>query len=158
MGSLLVAMLHTQNRSFSVCSVLLVTALSQSNDTAGARNSTSECWHREACSFDLQDSVLPPCVFSGDKLRESVCIMLVSTDELCRGGKLYLQASGWRVAKKDRIDLDILTLKDARGLYTCSPLTAAEQPFSCCLDVKEDMQVTRQVCNDFWDHPHSSPL
>ena len=63
----------------------------------------------------------------------------------CRGGKLYLQASGWRVAKKDRIDLDIATLKDAQGLYTCSPLSEGDQPFSCCLEVKEDMQVTRQV-------------
>ena len=49
------------------------------------------------------------------------------------------------MAKKDRIDLDIATLKDAQGLYSCSPLSEGDQPFSCCLEVKEDMQVTRQV-------------
>ena len=64
---------------------------------------------------------------------------------MCRGGKLYLQASGWRVAKKDRIDLDITRLADAQGLYTCPPLEEGDKPFSCCLEVKEDMQVTRQV-------------
>ena len=49
------------------------------------------------------------------------------------------------MAKKDRIDLDIVKLGDAQGLYTCPPLTEGSQPFSCCLEVKEDMQVTRQV-------------
>ena len=63
----------------------------------------------------------------------------------CRGGKLYLQASGWRVAKKDRIDLDIGSLKEAQGLYTCPPAVEGGKAFSCCLEVKEDMQVTRQV-------------
>ena len=58
---------------------------------------------------------------------------------------MYLQASGWRVAKKDLIDLDIAALGDAQGLYTCSGNTKADQSFSCCLEVKEDMQVTRQV-------------
>ena len=62
-----------------------------------------------------------------------------------RGGKLYLQASGWRVAKKDRIDLDIGSLKETQGLYTCPPAVEGGKAFSCCLEVKEDMQVTRQV-------------
>ena len=63
----------------------------------------------------------------------------------CRGGKLYLQASGWRVAKKDRIDLELSSLKDAQGLYTCLPAVEGGKAFSCCLEVKEDMQITRQV-------------
>jgi hypothetical protein len=64
---------------------------------------------------------------------------------LCRGGKLYLQAPGWRVAKKDRIDLDITRLDDAQGLYTCPPLGEGDKPFSCCLGVKMNTQITHQV-------------
>ena len=87
-------------------------------------------------------------VMYGDtgKLQRSRLWLLLRVAALCRGGKLYLQAPGWRVSKKDRIDLDIAQLSNAQGLYTCPPLTRADQPFSCCLEVKEDMQVTRQVC------------
>ena len=78
-------------------------------------------------------------------LRPRECESFLLSLSACRGGKLYLQASGWRVAKKDRIDLDIGSLKEAQGLYTCPPAVEGGKAFSCCLKVEEDMQVTRQV-------------
>ena len=50
------------------------------------------------------------------------------------------------MAKKDRIDLDIAGLSDAQGLYTCPPVAESGKPFSCCMEVKQDMQIVRQVC------------
>ena len=58
---------------------------------------------------------------------------------------MYLQAQGWRVAKKDRIDLTCARLKDAQGLYTCPPSSVGHKPFHCSLQVREDAHVMHQV-------------
>jgi hypothetical protein len=51
---------------------------------------------------------------------------------------MYVQAVGWQLARKDKIDLDSDTLHQKQGLYTCPPTTDGQKPFHCCLQVQEE--------------------
>ena len=51
---------------------------------------------------------------------------------------MYVQAVGWQLARKDKIDLDSDTLHQKQGLYTCPPSTEGQKPFHCCLQVQEE--------------------
>lgn len=51
---------------------------------------------------------------------------------------MYVQAIGWQLARKDKIDLDSDTLHQKQGLYTCPPATEGQKPFHCCLQMKEE--------------------
>ena len=51
---------------------------------------------------------------------------------------MYLHVVGWNVAKKDKIDLDGMKLKEKQGLYTCPPIHDGQKPFHCCLEVIEE--------------------
>jgi hypothetical protein len=64
-----------------------------------------------------------------------------------RGGLMYLQACGWQVGKKDKIDLEGSKLKEKEGLYTCPPIAIGQKPFHCCLKVREELiKVTHLPC------------
>ena len=58
---------------------------------------------------------------------------------------MYMQAEGWRVAKKDRIDLACARLRDAQGLITCPPPSVGHKPFHACLQVHEEAHVLHQA-------------
>ena len=62
-----------------------------------------------------------------------------------RGGLMYMQARGWRVAKADRIDLACGRLRGAQGLLTCPPASVGHKPFHACLQVHEDARVLHQA-------------
>ena len=51
---------------------------------------------------------------------------------------MYLHVVGWNVAKKDKIDLEGMKLKEKQGLYTCPPIHDGQKPFHCCLEVIEE--------------------
>lgn len=51
---------------------------------------------------------------------------------------MYVQAMGWQLARKDKIDLDCETLHQKQGLYTCPPTTEGQKPFHCCLQMREE--------------------
>ena len=55
-----------------------------------------------------------------------------------RDALMYVQAVGWQLARKDKIDLDSDTLHQKQGLYTCPPSTEGQKPFHCCLQVQEE--------------------
>ena len=57
---------------------------------------------------------------------------------MCRGGLMYLHVVGWNMAKKDKIDLEGMKLKEKQGLYTCPPIHDGQKPFHCCLEVIEE--------------------
>jgi hypothetical protein len=64
----------------------------------------------------------------------------------CRDALMYVQAVGWQLARKDKIDLDSDTLHQKQGLYTCPPTTDGQKPFHCCLQVQEEpINVRRSV-------------
>ena len=74
------------------------------------------------------------------------CLTRLSlTAALGRGGLMTMQAEGWRMAEKDRIDLDCARLRDAQGLITCPPASVGHKPFHCCLQVREEAHVLHQV-------------
>ena len=52
---------------------------------------------------------------------------------------MYVKAIGWKVAMKDKIDLQGSKLKEKQGMYTCPPEKSEQQPFHCCLEVKEEL-------------------
>jgi hypothetical protein len=51
---------------------------------------------------------------------------------------MYVQAVGWQLARKDKIDLDGATLHQKAGLYTCPPTVDGQKPFHCCLQIREE--------------------
>ncbi len=56
----------------------------------------------------------------------------------CRGSLMYVQAVGWELARKDKIDLEAGNLREKAGLYTCPPTLAGQKPFHCTLNIKEE--------------------
>ena len=70
----------------------------------------------------------------------------------CRGGVMYMRAVDWKTSMKDKINLEGPKLKEKQGLYTCPPERPGDQPFHCCLEVKEDLI---KVCACFMNtHVH----
>ena len=51
---------------------------------------------------------------------------------------MYVQALGWALARKDKIDLESSTLMEKQGLYTCPAVHAGQKPFHCCLQIKQE--------------------
>ena len=51
---------------------------------------------------------------------------------------MYVQAAGWALARKDKIDLESATLMEKQGLYTCPAVHAGQKPFHCCLQIKQE--------------------
>lgn len=52
---------------------------------------------------------------------------------------MYLRAMDYKMGMKDKIDLEGSKLREKQGLYTCPPEQEGDQPFHCCLEVKEEL-------------------
>ena len=51
---------------------------------------------------------------------------------------MYVQAVGWQLARKDKIDLDGATLYQKAGMYTCPATVEGQKAFHCCLQIREE--------------------
>lgn len=72
-----------------------------------------------------------PCPISG-QIQSTVCA------DMHRDALMYVQAVGWQLARKDKIDLDSETLHQKQGVYTCPPTAEGQKPFHCCLQMREE--------------------